>query len=443
MNSEHPSEPPDEPYQRSEPALLSPASPKPLHFPSPTNIPVLDMQMDVAFNQTEAHMADPAMHHTEVRPDFWRAPDEQPYDAADHASPYSTGAGEAVDSAKDAGDPSVIALGAGHVAGSADMTTNGYVQSDPNLASAQLAGQVNRLADKQPAQDPTLRVEAASLYTQPNATPTAKFDEDPAQLVSTNVHNGQLHPEHAQSATAPAYPGNVDVQALLDTLAVPSTASAIGTNSSDLSQVPGQPPVLDVEGTPLSAPGLGAPANSLPARPPPQEQPLINPNYVHSQHIRDYHPHASNPAFQPQTHGRTSSQGNLADPTSRNYVPPVHSPTNAVATTGGQGQSPAFQTNPSSSVAIQTPTSAQGPFSANSTPPVSKRESKIAAGETPNADDQPWEPQVQAKYNRFIEAERGYVGEGRWDQFPQGSRLFVGKCLLMAPKPAPWFEAHA
>lgn len=382
--------------------------------------------MDVAFNQTEAHMADPAMHHTEVRPDLWRAPDEQPHDAADHASPYSTGAGEAIDRAKDASDSGVVALVAGQVADSADTTTNGYVQSDPNLASVQLSSQVDRLADGQTAQSSSSRVETPSLYTKPPATSTANFDEAPVQPVSTNVHNGQLPPEHVQSAAAPAYSGNVDVQALLDTLAVPSSASAIGTISSDPSQNPIQPPTLGVEDAPLSAPGLGAPANSLPARPPPQEQPLINPNYVHSQHIRDYHPHAANPAVQPQTHSRTGSQGNTADPTARNYVPPVQSPTGAAATTGGQGQSAVFHPNSSSSAAIQTPTNAQGPFSANSTPPVSKRESKIAAGETPNAEDQPWEPQVQAKYNRFIEAERGYVGEGRWDQFPQGSRLFVG-----------------
>ena len=59
---------------RSEPALLSPTSPKPLHFPTPTNIPVLEKMMDVGFNQTEPHMADPAMHDTELRPGAWQDP---------------------------------------------------------------------------------------------------------------------------------------------------------------------------------------------------------------------------------------------------------------------------------------------------------------------------------------------------------------------------------
>ncbi|KAK3679099.1 nuclear polyadenylated RNA-binding protein 3 [Vermiconidia calcicola] len=40
------SETPEEPHLRSEPSILSPASPKPIHFPTPTNIPVLEMQMN-------------------------------------------------------------------------------------------------------------------------------------------------------------------------------------------------------------------------------------------------------------------------------------------------------------------------------------------------------------------------------------------------------------
>ena len=77
MNSEHPSEPPEEPFQTSNLALLSPASPKPIHFPTPSNIPVLELQMDVGHNQIETHMSDPAMHNTDVRADFWRDPNEQ------------------------------------------------------------------------------------------------------------------------------------------------------------------------------------------------------------------------------------------------------------------------------------------------------------------------------------------------------------------------------
>jgi len=39
--------PPEDPHSRSDFAVLSPASPKPLHLPTPTNIPVRDTMMDI------------------------------------------------------------------------------------------------------------------------------------------------------------------------------------------------------------------------------------------------------------------------------------------------------------------------------------------------------------------------------------------------------------
>ena len=113
------SEPPEEPHYLSEPNILSPASPKPIHFPTPTNIPVLEKQMDVAFMQTEPHMNDPAMHNTEVREDFWRDPNEQ-NETADHASPYSTG-GEAVDEGQQNGTAEAHAAAANEDADSKDI----------------------------------------------------------------------------------------------------------------------------------------------------------------------------------------------------------------------------------------------------------------------------------------------------------------------------------
>ena len=88
------SEPPEEPHYRNEPHILSPASPKPIHFPTPTNIPVLEMQMDLDFNQMEPHMSDPAMHNTDVRPDFWRDPNEPPEEHQQTQKDGMEGAGQ-------------------------------------------------------------------------------------------------------------------------------------------------------------------------------------------------------------------------------------------------------------------------------------------------------------------------------------------------------------
>jgi hypothetical protein len=56
----------------------------------------------------------------------------------------------------------------------------------------------------------------------------------------------------------------------------------------------------------------------------------------------------------------------------------------------------------------------------------SQRERKQAAGEALDEDDQPWTPETQHRYDNFLTEERKYVTEGNWEQFPYGSRLFVG-----------------
>ena len=56
----------------------------------------------------------------------------------------------------------------------------------------------------------------------------------------------------------------------------------------------------------------------------------------------------------------------------------------------------------------------------------SQRERKQAAGEVLDEDDQPWTPETQHRYDNFLTEERKYVTEGNWEQFPYGSRLFVG-----------------
>ena len=48
---------------------------------------------------------------------------------------------------------------------------------------------------------------------------------------------------------------------------------------------------------------------------------------------------------------------------------------------------------------------------------------------TPDSDVR-WGPDVQKKYDNFLEEERHYVTEGQWDRFPNGSRLFIGKLVL-------------
>ena len=426
-------------------------------------------------------MSDPSMHNTDVRPDFWRDPNEpqQQVEEADHASPYSTG-GEAMQNGDNNGQD---ALGEEENANSEGTETAhpanaAASEPAPISISASLGEAYGTEAEVQaqpdglvlPSSEPTISVPESEAASAPSASldvfhdPTSN-QSDPAQ--QSHVFTG----------------GAVDVQALLDTLqpAAASTApQADSTNTLSPSYTQQAPPP-GVDSTTLSSPGLGAPSTTgLPPRPPPQEQPLIHPNYVHSQHIRDYHPHAAHPAFQP--HARSDRHGtvggNVADPNSRTYVPPVHSPGSGGAPslpgqstapgTGGlggggggsftasptsafgggapnghnqqppaalpqvgsySGHPPAYAGSPTSATSWGAPQTMYNPsqsYSSSMTTPntESRRENPIEHG---RHEDRPWDAEVQRKYDRFIEDERRYVSEGRWEQFPQGSRLFVGK----------------
>lgn len=57
----------------------------------------------------------------------------------------------------------------------------------------------------------------------------------------------------------------------------------------------------------------------------------------------------------------------------------------------------------------------------------SERERRLAAGEQLDDENAPWTSEIQKKYDHFLDEERKYVTDGNWEQFPQGSRLFVGR----------------
>lgn len=448
MNIERSSEPPDEPYIQREVALLSPASPKPLHFPTPTNIPILEMQNDVDFNQTEPHMADPAMHNTEVRPDIWRDPNEQ---EGENASPYSTG-GEAAGATNEVAAPEAAGPeNDGRVADSADTAANTVANTEHTQASNEASHQANDNVDVTSAQD---AVPTNATLLEPE--PIVPADE-PTATNGTTASAALSEPAGASNTNASTFDPDVNVQALLDTLQIPQPqATPSGTNgvngvappaaqATEHTQSTSVGPSYEVPAgsSPSSAVAAALPSG-LPPRPPPQEQPLMNPNYAPSHHIRDYHPHAANSAFIPhqgQQHQRNGSESNAAG-----YAPTVQAPS-ATASTPQQQQAQPYIYNQAAQHSQQSPTNAYpgsalgyqtggtvAPISTAVTPIESHRETKLAAGEIPTAEDRPWDAEIQAKYDRFIEAERGYVLEGRWEQFPMGSRLFVGMRSLSGAK---------
>ncbi|KAL1601785.1 nuclear polyadenylated RNA-binding protein 3 [Paraconiothyrium brasiliense] len=169
---------------------------------------------------------------------------------------------------------------------------------------------------------------------------------------------------------------SVDVQALLDQLSTP--ANGAGSSQYAPPNVPPQPSQQSTNASSLPA------APHLPPRPPPQEKPSTHPNYNPNDDIRSFHPHSSHRgSIQSQplnVRGGTGSADKM-------------SPTAGSGSSGyGQRQSQDFN----------------------------------RSGSQGDDEDSRWPPEVNKKYEDFLDQERRFVTDGQWDQFPMGSRLFIG-----------------
>jgi hypothetical protein len=53
-------------------------------------------------------------------------------------------------------------------------------------------------------------------------------------------------------------------------------------------------------------------------------------------------------------------------------------------------------------------------------------QNSVEPGDSEDAGEIQWGPDVQTIYDKFLADERMYVSDGLWDRFPAGSRLFIG-----------------
>ena len=422
--------------------------------------------MDVGFNQAEVHMANPSMHNTDLRPDAWREPNkqQQQYDNPDEAqNGHHYDAASIANASSHLDNPDGTNAMQGETANShIDMPTitdsmataaaNGYHSSPISLShGSSLETDLKPLADVMPGASfvdaPPSHASLSSSFPSifsPEATNStgtiANTLSNEAMGASPAVDQG----DQGKESLLKSNPSAVDMQSLLDTLHTSIAPADLAPNVDALTVIitpspsqsqASQPIFSGVESTlspsfpvseSTSTAGLGMPPSGLPPRPPPQDQPSNRPGYAQSQHIQDYHPHATNPAF--PSHAHANSNGPTFDPNSSSFVSPVSAVTSQQAL-GSVGYGYANQQ--SSSVAsnqpvAQSPSGAQPQFPSANTPVDSRRENQSTTGQTSITEDQPWTTDIQRKYDHFMDEERRYVNEARWDQFPQGSRLFVG-----------------
>ncbi|RDW73788.1 hypothetical protein BP5796_07230 [Coleophoma crateriformis] len=235
---------------------------------------------------------------------------------------------------------------------------------EPSIADVPLNGPERDSKPTQASPPPS----SSSLATAPVSDQPAT---QPAAQTSPTQSQTQSHP-YADVAS-----GGIDIQQLLDNITANAELSAASTVGPTPTPTPVTPSYTShtLGGTSLTSHA------SLPPRP----------------QISSYRP----PGV-PTALVAAGAPGTSSDPRSGLPPPPTAS-----------FRSPPLSAPPHFSPAL--PTSGQD----------NPRQSVETSDGRDDADKR-WSPSVQKIYDKFLSEERGYVAEGLWDRFPNGSRLFIG-----------------
>ncbi|KAJ9665943.1 nuclear polyadenylated RNA-binding protein 3 [Coniosporium apollinis] len=379
---------------------LTPVSPKPVHFPQASNVPILEKSMEPNFSESAAQMLAQSSAYQSQQQD---QPSSDPSssgsitytDPAVANNGYS-GIGGAAFQANGQDDYASSLAFDGDGQNNQDTATNQYyphTQFYTTDASSEAAS----------ASQQTYRAPDPMSYNPFAGSPGAgAFAQQPPN------HNGfqRLSQDYAPNSTlGDGAGGGVNIQTLLDNLAS-STPQAPPPGVSGNSSSPHLPHASQSFSSSHTAPPPSSatlPGNpNLPPRPPPQEKPATHPNYAPGDDIRSYHPHSQkNPgaAYRSQT-----------------GLPPL-------LTAGANGLPPP----PAPSFQQSTPISATKRTQSPATPNQRQRDPlQRRDGEDLDDADTPWGPEVQKIFDEFLQDERNYVTEGQWNKFPPNSRLFIG-----------------
>ncbi|KAF2144552.1 uncharacterized protein K452DRAFT_295986 [Aplosporella prunicola CBS 121167] len=358
---------------------LTPVSPKPIHYPVPANIPVLEKQMDPVFNDTATHYP----------------PEDAHQDQKSNDSSSDSLYAEQSNAADQQGQNGAAA----QVSGADDDYAQTLSFEDGEGADNQDTSTIQNFAQPRqvPADAPS---DAALAPTQAGQAPYIPYDFAANPSAQGGKAQEPTNGIATQAATKPDE-GGVDFQALLDNL-----AGNAPTPSAQNTAPPANPSAVPAPSAAHSkSPTTALPGNpNLPPRPPPQEKPATHPNYTPGDDIRSYHPHSQ----------KTAAASYRTQP----GLPPLMTGTPGTATAG---LTPAFQQTPVSAITQRT----QSP----ATPSYRQRDSvdlRRNERDGPDDSDIPWGPETQKLYDEFLHDERIYVTEGQWDKFPPGSRLFIG-----------------
>jgi len=446
------SPPPEAPYYRGK--TLTPESPRPVHLPEPSNIPVLQNQIDPIFNQMSTHMepgSSPqaiAVPNVEFQNGYSEAESTSPstFKTVEDGVGNGTTMGSANWSAGDGNDDYAMSLDfddgdddeENSTAVQNQMSSNHAVAVSPVVPSESLAAptQTQRTNEPHgPVDNPSellLSVPPDSYTALPDAATSPFVLNDNAGAATTAPDTSSLDIDTQNLAdaglAADVSNGGVNYQTLLDNLS-PSTATAPvpdGITAATTASPSANSNIPRPASAKSQVLGLPNPAG-LPPRPPPQEKPAIHPNYTPGDDIRSYH----------QLHTQTSTAPpTYASPASNSYRPSHGFPPPVIAGAPGTASAPGglpppplatFQQPPPPGVSQPQQSPSVQTFRNREIP--GRNASRSVASIDGDEDEEPWGSDVQKKYDNFLSDERVYVTEGLWDRFPSGSRLFIGRFM--------------
>ena len=435
--------------------VTTPESPLPLHIPEPSNIPVLENQIDPIFNLMSTHLDKPA-NHVHMQSLAASGPPLQQYNMSDVDShPQATNL--AIDGDATSVNGTVEAIN--DILPAADDRQDSSHQPNASLSTPfqhnslispihpSSAHGVSTSATSSSGYDPLLSNPAVTETKPNNVFSATAGNQDPNQssvayqtqaLEPQNSHSGETDgvnndqrapqptDQHNESADTDMTDGNAIFQTLLDTLS-PTTNTQTGpapekTNTSEIhdpskfddSIDASEPAAPDNVDNPLST--IPTPAG-LPPRPPPQEKPTIHPHYEPNQDISSYH---ITPTAQSTSHtspvisaGGTQAGSQFIaeipqDKPAANGLPPPPSLT-------ALQQAAASDVQPS-----------PNPHNLQDAQVTGSQSLEDAMPREDNDKEVQWSADVERIWQEFLQAEAIYVSDGTWDRFPQGSRLFVG-----------------
>lgn len=366
---------PEAPEYHTQP--LSPASPRPAQLPSPSNIPLLENQMDPSFSSDSAKLL--AAHDSHLP-------------AESSAKSIANDVAHRTESGTPATSPAQAS-----VAGSASYDSNSVDTPVKGVADDQTM--LNNVTQSSDSASHTLSESVPASFPE-----QATYNDNPAQSneqpqATGNLFGGQFN--------------GVNIQALLDNLTASASASSSTAQNNEAfaasPAAPGQsfstfapgltspPPISDSSRVPaLLPPGTA----NLPPRPPPQGA-FNSPSLQH-----DVPPFRTHDIPQPLQTYASSASSTWSAPTALKPILTGCAPGTAPVIPKGLPPPP--------SATFQTPTSG-----------VNYSDRRGSEGS--NAEDElPWGREIQEVYDSFLNEERKYVTEGQWEKFPANSRLFIG-----------------